>query len=509
MAAPKLDGKSLLSKPKSIAFYVGCAIIAVLFVMNFMYHEPIDEGFLSEDEEFDAYERVNDDPAVFKVSKDGKDIGYLAFASHYGYQSDVVMASLVGLDGMLIDARPYSEDETPSYFQKLVSGGFFDKNFRNVPIEDGFSISTNVDAVSHATISSNASTQAVQKSVSYVGSQYLNTKVADRGNDLVVGQLDIFVIIMLILALVASRFTKKAWIKWVARIYSIVVMGFLAAQFITLSVLVAFFSLDWPSVVDYLRWYLLVFGVLILLLGTGKNLYCNYMCPFGAFQEAEFALGGPLGKKPLNPRVTKIMRWFPGILIFLSLALTLTFHNLGFTCYEPFSLLFGQVGVGVQWALLPIILVAALMSRRVYCTFICPVGYVLGKIVTVRNKVVNRFKKPAGKKPTAAAKAEEAVTVSEKQDVKEESSASAEAQAEETPAASVETQAEETPAEVEEAAQEAANETAEQAVTTTTKAKAPAAKKAGKPMTGRDWIILIMGCALFVVSALTILNVLA
>jgi len=472
-------------KPRDIVFYIGCAALAVLFVLNLVYHEPIDESFLKEYDQFDAYEQVNADPVVFKVSKDGADAGYLVVTSHYGYQSNVEVASLVSLDGTLVEARTYKQDETPSYYQKLVAGSFFKRNFTEKPITDGFDISTNVDVISHATISSNAATKAIQEGVSYVGANYVNTPVAKQGGQIAIGQLDIFVIVMLIIAFVASRFSKKKWLTWVARVYSIVVMGFIAAQFITLSVLVAFFSLDWPSYIDYLRWYLLVFGVFILILGTGKNLYCNYMCPFGAFQEAEFALAGPLGKKPLNPMVTKIMRWFPGALIFISLALTLGFHNLGFTSYEPFSLLFGQVGVGIQWALLPLVVVGALFSRRIYCTFICPIGYVLGKIVKIRTKVVSLVKKSpaAGQKDKASAKPETAATDEQPQTV--EANAAAAPTVEET---------------------SAVEETEPEPKTGKSPESATSAKKGKRPMAFHDWFILAIGCALAIVSVLSILN---
>ena len=377
---------------KTIFFFVSCAVILVLLIFNARYSQPIDESFIDDYSEFNEYTLVNNDPTVYQVSQDGTDVGYLVFTSHYGYQSDVTMATLVGEDGTVIDARAYSQNETPSYFRKLVGASFFKNNFNGKSIADGFSLDTNVDGISHATFTSKAVTKAVQEGVSYVGKHYLNMSVASPDSGMKVGYADICVIIMLILALVTSRFTKKSWLKWVTRVFSIIVMGFIITQFITLSVLVAFFSLNWPSVTDYLRWYLLIFGVLILLLGTGKNVYCQYMCPFGAFQEVEFSFGGPLGKKPINPRVTKIMRLFPGLLLLLSLLLALGTHDLGFVNYEPFSLLFGQVGVGIQWALLPLAIAGALFSRRIYCSFACPVGYVLNKIVLVRSRLVRFFK---------------------------------------------------------------------------------------------------------------------
>lgn len=380
------------ARMKKILFALGCAVIGVLFVMNILHYDPIDESFLHDYDEFDSYTRVNEEPPVYEVSENGETVGYLALTGHYGYQSDVVMATLVDMQGTVLDARAYSQDESPSYFRKLIGQSFFKKNFVGDPIADGFSIDTNVNAISHATISSNAATKAVEEGAAYIGEHYLDTPVSQHGNEISVGYLDVLVFIMLILAFAATRWSKNKKLAWICRVYSIVVMGFLAAQFITLSVLIAFFSLDWPSVADYLRWYLLVFGAFLLIIVTGKNSYCTYICPFGALEEVVFAVGGPIGKKPLNPAVGKLLRWLPGILIFISLALTLGLHNLEFANYEPFSLIFGQVGVGIQWALLPLVLVGALFSRRIYCNFACPVGYVLTKATILRARIARLAK---------------------------------------------------------------------------------------------------------------------
>lgn len=398
-----MDSTRKRPSAKRVVFAVGAAIIAVLFVFNLAYHEPIDEGFLRDYDQFDSYEQVNSSPAVFEVYKDGGQVGYLVFGSHYGYQSDVTMATLVSNDGTVLDARTYSQNESPSYYRRLLGNGFFRKNFSGKSIGNGFSISTNVDAVTHATLSSNAATEAVQEGVTYVGEHYLGVKVAQHHRSFGVGALDVGVIVMLVLSVVASRHARKRWLVWLCRVYSIVVMGFIAVQFLTLSVFVALFSLDWPSVVDYLRWYLLVFGVLAIIIATGKNTYCSYACPFGALQEVVFAFGGSIGKGKLNPKVGKLLRWFPGILVFVSLALSFWFHTLDFANYEPFSLIFGQTGLGIQWVLLPLVLLGALFYRRIYCSFICPVGYVLGKVVSLRRLVRNAFAHKSAPQPALAA----------------------------------------------------------------------------------------------------------
>lgn len=381
----------MLKKVSAIVFGVCLAILVGLGVMHVLYEEPIDEAFLEEFDDFDAWEKVSADPVTFKVSLEGAEAGYLVFDEHYGYQSNIVIATLVGMDGTVVDVRTYAQNETPSYYRKLLGGGFFKDNFIGDPVAEGFSIDTNVDAISHATISSNAVTNAVQKGTAFVSEEYLGQEATPAGNQGVkFGIADAALIGMFVLALVATRFIKVKWLQWLVRVYSIVMMGFVAAQFITLSVLVAFFTMDWPSVQDYLRWYIMVFGVLILLIATGKNTYCSHMCPFGALQEIEFALAGSLARTSIDRRLAKYLRYIPSILVFVAVSLAFITHNLAFVNYEPFSLIFGQVGVGIQWALLPLVLLGSLMLRRFYCRFACPVGYVLNKGVIARNKVVSK-----------------------------------------------------------------------------------------------------------------------
>ena len=495
---------TLSKKVRKILFALGCVVIAVLFALDLAHHEPINESFLDGYDTFDRYERVSDEPPVYEVFNGDDTVGYLVVTGHYGYQSEVVMATLVNLEGNIVDTRAYSQEESPSYFRKLIGQGFFKKNFINKPIENGFSIETNVDAVSHATISSNAATKAINEGVTYVGEHYLGTTVAKQDAGVKVGYLDALVLVMLILALVASRFSKNVKLKWVCRVYSIVVMGFMASQFITLSVLVALFSLDWPSVVDYLRWYLLVFGALIMLLATGKNTYCAYICPFGALQEVVFAFGGPIGKKPLNPTVTKILKWSPGILVFVSLALTLGFHNLDFANYEPFSLIFGQVGVGIQWALLPLVFVGALFSRRIYCNFACPVGYVLTKIVMLRAKVAKAVKggDKAGDKAAAAGD----VAAGESTAVGEAVAGAVAAKADVAAA-----MADVAVATVEAVDAGATADDSSAGVATAEKADkaekaAPKGAKGHKPMKVHDVLVFVVGLAIAVVSLLAIIN---
>ena len=95
--------------------------LSILILLGFhFYHEAqTDAGivqFMSKYDHFDSHEKLNDSPLVFQVSKDNMKIGYLVFEEEQGYQSRIIIASLLDYAGNIIDAKTYFEDETPAFY---------------------------------------------------------------------------------------------------------------------------------------------------------------------------------------------------------------------------------------------------------------------------------------------------------------------------------------------------------------------------------------------------------
>lgn len=64
-------------------------------------------------------------------------------------------------------------------------------------------------------------------------------------------------------------------------------------------------------------------------------------------------------------------------------------HTPSVANFEPFAVLFGQDGYGVQWLLLPLVLLAALFIKRFWCNYFCPVGVANEFVVGLGRKVRN------------------------------------------------------------------------------------------------------------------------
>ena len=372
--------------------YIGLLLMAIiigLYGFNYYLSKQEDENmelFLNQYTFFNSSEKINDIPLTFKVLNNNKEVGFLVIDNENGYQSSITLATLIDLNGKIVDVQTYSENETPAFYKRIVETGFFESAFKDKFIGDGFKVGYNIDAISRATITSKAITKVVHKSAYYVGTKHLNIGVGNLYNGIHIGQLEISLFILLLLV-VFAYYTKNRRLRYLVLIYSIVVIGFKFSQFISYSTFFAGITGKWPSLHDDFRWYILVFGALGLNLISGKNLYCAYMCPFGAAQE----LGNRFAKLhffKVSIRVNRILRFIPGTLAYFALALALFTQQVGVLNYEPFSLLYGNLGTDIQWALLPLVIFTSLFVMRFYCHYACPVGYVLNLLLKLRTKTL-------------------------------------------------------------------------------------------------------------------------
>jgi len=394
------EARRLGEKLKGFVSLLLIIILAILAGFYFYQKNQKDRnltGFLSQYQQFDAYQKINNDPLLFSVSKESKEIGYLLFEAENGYQSTITLATVIDKDGKIIDVRIYSQNETPAFIKRIENLGFLERAFKGKSIKNGFREGVNIDGISRATITSRAITKIVHKSSRFIGAKYLDINVTKLYQVFDIGWIEIALLVMFLLALIANRLKKKKF-RLLVLLYSVMVIGFTFSQFLTFSMFFSGFTGNWPSIYESVRWYLLVIGVLGLNLITGKNMYCAYMCPFGAIQELEYRIAGVHFFK-VSPEVTKVLRYAPVTIVYFSLVTVFLTQAIGAMNYEPFSLLFGRLGTDVQWVLLPLTLFPALFIQRFFCNYGCPVGYLLKLVLRVRRNLEKLWKRKVQKIP--------------------------------------------------------------------------------------------------------------
>ena len=145
-------------------------------------------------------------------------------------------------------------------------------------------------------------------------------------------------------------------------------------------------------------------GDIFLTLFWGRNIYCSWLCPFGAVQEGIYkALN--LGDYKPNPKLimpSRKSRWF---FLWLAALMALVFNNPGIAGFEPFHVFFDGDGNTSQWLMMGFILLFAIFLLRFWCRLFCPVGTFLDFTALCKRKI-KRFltkKSEADKKTTATA----------------------------------------------------------------------------------------------------------
>jgi len=374
---------------KNLSILIGLSII-VMLIVSYSRPTDINETLFNQYDSFDTYKKISTNPEVYRVAIEGDEIGYLAFGKSYGYQSDILVGAVIDDDGNVLETQILKQNETPSFIKKIYNADFLNRQFIGKPIEEGFGLSTNINAVSGATVSSRAITKAVSEASHTIASTYLEIQLP-RTEEIEFGMNDIALIIMMILALLSYKL-KNQKLRYLTMAYSIVILGFKFKQFIAYSWIVSLLLGKAPSFADNIGWYILMGGTLLFILLTGKNAYCTYICPFGALQEAGKRLSG-FDFFKIAPKTSKRLRQLPGILAYITFAGAVLTEQMGLVSYEPFSLIFGRTGVGVQWILLPLVLIMSLFVMRFYCNYACPVGVVLNLSVKIRRFVLGIFKK--------------------------------------------------------------------------------------------------------------------
>lgn len=330
---------------------------------------------------------------------------YAAVDKASGYQSQVETLSIADKEGRLASVLITKQNETPIFFRRLYERGFFD-GFKGLSVKEpiyfagapGYSgylgntpTDNYIDAVSGSTISTHAVTEAVNKGSFTISRMYFSAAWINPYDQPEINGNTMAVILVFLLALLGAFVKRLSRLRLGFLVVSIALLGFTANQFVTLPMLYSVSQLQIPWVTN-IKWYVLLVGSLALILFTGKNIYCGWICPFGALQEVLNKLAG-FGPLTVSPPLLATLRLAGPTLLWLAIMLGTGLNNYGTLDYQPFGAMFLFRGSWVLWLILPVLLMMSLFYKRFYCQFFCPVGFLYNLLTRWRNKGVKACQK--------------------------------------------------------------------------------------------------------------------
>ncbi|MCM1991760.1 FMN-binding protein [Oceanirhabdus seepicola] len=352
-------------------------------------------------------EQLSNSPLIYKAyaENDPNEFYFVAFTESVGYQSTIEVMTMINKEGNIEQVEIIKQGETPAFYEKLESVKFGNR-FKGISIfepvyidnakgyagsSEGIKTNNKVDAVGGATISSAAITKAVNDATSVISNDYFNKNVINPFYKFSIGLNELALILIFIIATLSVYIKSiNKYRKWIL-LYSAIVLGFYLNKFVTFGMIFSLLGGNWPAF-NNISWYLLIIGTITLILITGKNLYCSWICPFGAAQESIFKFGG-LKPIKLNSKLVKIFTLIPPTLAYMALMIVFYTNEIQTLAYDPFGAIFNLTALPIMWMSLPILIFISLFQSRFYCTYFCPIGLSFKLITKLRNKGVKLWKR--------------------------------------------------------------------------------------------------------------------
>jgi len=197
--------------------------------------------------------------------------------------------------------------------------------------------------------------------------------------------LTIWLAAALAIGLTHLRGKKKT--RLCLQLLCIVLGGVYLGVFVTQGLLIGWASngIPWQT---YPALVLLTVAAIIIPLATGKNVYCQQICPHGALQNTLF----DLTKKKLHvhPNLHKALTLVPWILLTVILILALLHWTGEFSIFETFDAWSTGFIISIPVVLFIASIVSAPFVRTPYCHYACPTGALLRLAGGPKHQVLRR-----------------------------------------------------------------------------------------------------------------------
>jgi len=291
----------------------------------------------------------------------------------YGYGGPIGLILFVEPDGTLIDFRFTQNYETRRYIRDIkgwlnaIKGSSV---FGPAPLQD-------VYAVSGATLTTRAIMRLMRNSGRQFATQVLAQDSTPTMDDTIASLLQqkglLFLLIGVALTLIAIRH-GKLWSRIGILIYIVGVFGFWLNKQYSTDHIMRLLAWDhvFPGTLEFLSLFI---GVPVLCALFG-NLYCGYLCPFGALQELVSLLVPKRFRPRLSHTTVQGARFVKYAVLFALVLSVFLFKNKHGFLIDPLTTVF-NTQLWPELFLTPLWLfvgVGILFVTRFWCRVLCPTG---------------------------------------------------------------------------------------------------------------------------------------
>lgn len=346
---------------------------------------------------FPGAERIdpvsNGSYSAWNKKSDGKLLGYVRIGEADGYGGTMRIAVAVDTQGVVVNSVITDHKETYLFLRMVNRSGLLN-SLKHKTYQDNLQSSNNINFVTGATITSRGIVNAIGSALFDVAEQDLGFTVPPlQKPKIIFGLAESMLIFLFVIGVIShnKNYRIRRVTRWISMFIGVIVFGFILNDPLTLNLINKLLLGFWPVWQVHLYWYLLIGGIVLLIIFSNRNPYCEWFCPFGAAQECFGLIGGVKVRSQLKYK--QFLKWLPRGLAWLAIMLALLFRSPAVSNYEIFSSFFKLIGSNVQFLLLGLVLIAALFLNRPWCNFLCPLRPVTDIIKLFRNWIKELWSK--------------------------------------------------------------------------------------------------------------------
>lgn len=374
MENKKLSDYRIRLRTDRILGLVALLLLIVASILGYQNSLSDSESVLKGLLEKNQHIRLNSEN-IYEVYDKGNTLetGYVFSGSYMGYGGPLKVAVRVDTNIVIQDLIIISHNETPSYVAKVLNREF-QRQIIGKTYTDEIDMEQDLNGVSGATYTSRALAGAAKEAIQKIAVEQVAYEVPESLTPKVsFGFPEILVILLFVLSLfgVYSHNKWKKALRLGIMLSSLILMGIWLSAPLSILKINTLLLGYWPEWHNGLYWYLIIGGTILTLLITNKNIYCSWICPFGAAQDCLGILGKASYK--LKGRTRRTLMWGQRALAYAAIAAALYFRNPGKLNFEIFGTFFNLTGSIVLFVITSLYVIGSLFIKRPYCDTLCPV----------------------------------------------------------------------------------------------------------------------------------------
>lgn len=314
---------------------------------------------------------------IWVLGADGQHLGSMVVSSPHtdhvaGYAGPTPLIVAVDTAGYIKQVVLLENTETPSYMNRVMRAGFVDQwdgtHWKNMG-----AMGDPVESVSGATMTSDAIAETVRYRLALIDPAATVKPPVHWSQRL--SKADAVIVTVLAAALLLSILHGRVsrWWRLALLAAAAVLLGGTLTAMVSMALLGGW-AVNW-QVTGPPTLFLLVLAAVLLPVVMRRNVYCHFICPFGAVQELMFRLTRFRIKVP--PKLNRRLQYVPYGILLLAAVVLLMGWSLDVNSLEPFSAFRPHLATAMALTIALISLVLSPAIPRPWCTFGCGTGALL------------------------------------------------------------------------------------------------------------------------------------